>query len=96
MKANDPRAFFAPNLLKMYLVDYVVNRTPKSRIADAPEVVPKWVDEYLTDFKDEVSAKVASLPNDFSVEELPMALPGFVAFMKKKDPGLHEKPTGMY
>lgn len=95
-KGVRPKGALAPEMMKMFLAEYVAERAPRSRYASAFERSEGWVSEYLAANPGALEAAAAKLSSTYEMEELLAVLPGFWAFMKAKDPGLHERPTGMY
>lgn len=96
MTGVKPKGALAPEMMKLFLAEYLAERAPRSRIASAYERSEGWVSEYLAANPGVLEAAAKKLSPSYEMEELLALLPGFLAFMKAKDPGLHERPTGMY
>jgi len=84
------------DLLEMFLVDFVSDRTPRSRIHLSRENVKTWVTKYLQMHPGALSRAASQLPPTCEVEELVALLPDFWDYMKTQDPELLDRPTGMY
>jgi hypothetical protein len=96
-RKRKPKKVESPALLKMFLAEYVSDRFPLSRIEDSWPLAKQWVDEYLCEHPGALEQAIPHLdPLDWELEELIFLLPGFMEFIKVREPGLHERPTGMY